>query len=307
MIVKLRLLFVGMALFPVALLLISTQNNMMIGDRMLNQQLAFALAVSLLIALYAPGLAVRWLLGNRIEQMRALCANVKQGQYRGLLELPYESRDEGDEEELTLLMRDMNWMARQIEIRERDLKESHGRLEAMAMTDPLTDLANRRRFFDVLQCHAKPEGCDDRLLSMLIIDVDHFKKINDVYGHQSGDQVLRELARIIVENTRCTDLAARIGGEEYGLLMPGASQQAATETARRIQHAIGMHDFCMGNGLSIRATVSIGLCTVRGCPCRIDQDQLFHCTDQALYFSKNHGRNSISVFNVDSRTVQQVA
>ena len=131
--------------------------------------------------------------------------------------------------------------------------------------------------------------------------------LSDTHGHQAGDRVLQDLARIIGRNTRKTDLAARIGGEEYGLLMPGVDLSEATDTARRIQSAVGGHRFDLGGGLAVSLTGSIGVCAMAECLCRVDQDKLYHYADQALYHSKHHGRNGISVFHADIRAICKCA
>ncbi|MBC8015808.1 MAG: GGDEF domain-containing protein [Sporomusaceae bacterium] len=245
-------------------------------------------------------------------------------------------------------MRDMNWMARQIEMRERDLRQaaddlwksrnhmdeqnkmllsvnaellavqeilkertiqlesSCSRMEVMAMTDPLTEIANRRCFFETLERQFTERVCNRCPISLLIIDIDFFKTINDTYGHQAGDTVLLELARIIQDNAREEDLAARIGGEEYAILLPGTLLEQAVSVANRIQTGIGKHKFLLGED-QVSVTASIGICTLSQALCCFDREKIVNYADQALYHSKHNGRNSISVYDPDTHLITKVA
>lgn len=311
------------------------------NDRWLDQHLALSLAVSLIFALTLPALAQKWLIGRRIEKMREFCSQVKQGNYRELIKLPNELSGGQEEEELTLLMRDMNWMARQIDIRQQAMVESNIRIEeqkyslqavneqlmkvqakkqqqaeelaelcqrmqTMAMTDPLTEIANRRCFFDALKNQVQDDVCEGRLLSMLIIDVDNFKRINDSFGHQAGDRVLQELAKIIVEITRKDDLLARIGGEEFGLLMSGVALPDAIATAQRIRERVAEREIPVMDEVVLKTTVSIGLCAMLICPFIPEYEKLYLYADQALYYSKNNGRNCVSVYNADCGSISMM-
>ena len=255
---------------------------------------------------------MEWLVGKHLDNMRQLCSRVKQGIYSELLSLPNEPSD--GEDNILILMRDMNWMARQIEFRERalrqaveELRESRGRMQVMAMTDPLTAIANRRCFFDTLERHFEALLCNYHPISLLIFDVDLFKRINDTYGHQAGDKILLELARIIQGNTRDRDLAARIGGEEYALLLPDTECQDAVGIARRIHRTIADYEFILTENQRISVTVSIGVCTLSQILCNLDKEKLYNYADQALYYSKQIGRNSVSVYDPDSHLINKIA
>ncbi len=225
-------------------------------------------------------------------------------------------------------MRDMNWMARQIEIREkelrraiddlatthasleertRELEQSCRQMQVMAMTDPLTAIANRRCFFDILQGQAADLVCNCLCCptSLLILDVDRFKAVNDTYGHVAGDKVLQEIAVIIRENTREGDTAARVGGEEYALLLPGSSSRQAEDVARRIRAAVAGHAFVLPDGQQISVTISIGICTFTQFAC-LERDKLYSFADQALYHAKRSGRNSISVYDPEARSLSMI-
>ena len=336
-----------MLLIPQGIMFGLANSTVLATDRWFNQLEAISLGSALLLALAAPSLTMEWLLGKPLKKMRYFCSIVKQGNYQARLFLPNESRDRDDEDSITLLMRDMNWMARQIEIREQELKlavesvwESRQQIEqqnqflaetnaellvvqghlnertteleaafqkmqVMALTDPLTTIANRRCFFDTLEKQIAALVCTYRPISLVMIDVDRFKTINDTFGHEAGDRVLRELAAIIGKYSRETDLAARIGGEEFTVLLPGTGSRDAVVVARRIKTAIARHKFELGDEQQISITVSIGVCTLAQTPCCV-RDNLYNYADQALYHSKNNGRNSISIFDPAIRSVVKV-
>lgn len=320
----------------------------LVNDKWFSQIEAVSLVSALLLALATPSLLNEWLIGKPLEKMRYFCSKVKQGDYRERLALPNESRDRDDEDSITILMRDMNWMARQIELREQELKQAvetvresrqhiekqnqslaetnaelmviQGRLnerttelenafqkmQVMALTDPLTTIANRRCFFDTLEQQFAALVCNCRPISLVMIDVDRFKTINDTFGHEAGDRVLRELAGIIQKYSRENDLVARIGGEEFTVLLPGADSREAVVVARRIKTAVSSRIFELGDEQRISITVSIGICTLSQTPC-FARNNLYNYADQALYHSKNNGRNSISVFDSTIRSVVKVS
>jgi diguanylate cyclase (GGDEF)-like protein len=149
-------------------------------------------------------------------------------------------------------------------------------------------------------------ACQHRPISLLALDVDRFKSINDTYGHQAGDKVLQELAGIIQSNIRNSDLAARIGGEEYALLMPDADSPAAVVVARKIKRAVETHTFMLEDK-QVSVTISVGICTLAQPPCSVDVGKLYSFADQALYHSKNSGRNSISIYDPESSTIAKIA
>lgn len=349
MITKLRLVFLVIVLIPQGIMFGMAYKSVLAANQYFNQIQAVCLASSFLLALGLPQLTVGWLLSNYIARIRQLCARVKKGNYCELLSLPNEARDGDGEDEMTALMRDMNWMARQIEIRERNLQqavsdlsqsrkrideqnkhltevnaqlvEAQGNLreqaaelertcksmQVMAMTDPLTQMANRRRFFDALDENFQHLICNLQPISLLILDIDHFKAINDNYGHQAGDKVLQELADVIQRSIRHSDLAARIGGEEYAILMTDACPEAAAAVAKKIKKAIEAHAFSLDENRQVFITVSIGVCTLTQRPCCFDVEKLYGFADQALYHSKHNGRNSISVYSTATSSIDKVA
>ncbi|MBP2651407.1 MAG: diguanylate cyclase [Firmicutes bacterium] len=312
MIVKLRLSFLMLVLIPQVIIFAMAHNSLLASDQLFSQIEALSLMSALLLALTMPGLLVDWLIGKPLGRMRQFCTLVKQGDYQSRLVLANQSRDKEDEDDITLLMRDMNWMARQIEIRETDLqqaikelKESRQQMQQMALTDPLTSIANRRCFFNTLAQQVEALRCKCHPISLIMIDVDRFKNVNDTYGHEAGDKVLIELAGIIQRNSRGGDLAARVGGEEYALLLPDTDLPEAKGVAERIRAAVAGYAFILSEAQQITVNISLGICTISKLPC-LNMEKLYCFADQALYYSKNNGRNSISVYDPDSMVISKV-
>lgn len=169
-----------------------------------------------------------------------------------------------------------------------------GRLELSrkAAVDGLTNLFNHDYFQNMLRQELAGVVRYDRELSLLLIDVDHFKQFNDTWGHQIGDQVLREVADLIKDNSRENDTAARYGGEEMVVILPGAGREEATIVSERILKAIEQHQVRVDDEL-LSVTVSLGLVTAG--PADSDPAKLIKRADTALYKSKANGRNQLTV------------
>ncbi len=162
------------------------------------------------------------------------------------------------------------------------------RVETLAISDSLTGLFNRRRFEFVLSNEFKRAARYKSQLSCLMIDIDHFKKVNDALGHQAGDTVLQEIAQIIQRCIRDVDTVARWGGEEFVVLSPNTSTENAKRAAVRILNAVFQHTFTGFEGRKI--TVSIGIAGLPD-PAIDTQDKLIHAADLAMYEAKKNGRN----------------
>lgn len=177
---------------------------------------------------------------------------------------------------------------------------SHASLEAryheevyqLATHDPLTDLYNRRHFTEHVDTEIARALRHGRPLSLCIIDVDLFKPVNDRYGHIAGDGVLRQMAAILRAQVRREDLAARIGGEEFAVLLPETGVDGAREFAEQFRIAVAGSLFHPG-GETQHITVSIGVAEVRAD--RGDRPRLMQAADAALYRAKNEGRNRVCV------------
>jgi diguanylate cyclase (GGDEF)-like protein len=164
------------------------------------------------------------------------------------------------------------------------------RLIHVAMTDPLTHLSNRRYGLDFLANEWAFAFSNNLPLSCLMIDVDHFKKINDQYGHKGGDAVLVKLAGILQSDARCGDLVFRYGGEEFCIICPGAPLETSFAVAERIRQNVAAQRFQIGDK-DIAVTISVGVAVM--VQTQIDEAALIHDADVALYSAKETGRNRV--------------
>ncbi len=168
-------------------------------------------------------------------------------------------------------------------------------LEQENITDPLIGIYNRRYMDKRLEEEFKRAKRYQLPLSLLLIDIDYFKKVNDTYGHPVGDLVLRHWGGLILSEVRASDIAARYGGEEILVIAPGASLAAAFALAERIRKKIETHDIPIDNALKvkddIRFTVSIGVASLT--PEMENVARFMRDVDCALYSAKNNGRNCV--------------
>ncbi len=175
----------------------------------------------------------------------------------------------------------------------RELRESNEKLHGLSMRDGLTDLANRRHFDRELEREASRARRNGRPLSLLMLDVDHFKVFNDSHGHMAGDACLAMVAGVLREAARRPgDLAARYGGEEFALLLPEVDPAEARAVAERVRTAIeALRVPCMG-GEKARVTISVGVATLDAGWAEPERE-LLRAADDALYKAKSEGRNRV--------------
>ncbi len=168
----------------------------------------------------------------------------------------------------------------------------HKRTTVQAKIDPLTGVFNRRTFNEMLIREIARTEREKNEFCLAMIDIDDFKRINDVYGHLVGDAVLKDLASRVNENIRLGDVFARYGGEEFAIILPNTSLEGAFALAERIRKNISSRPYELYDK-SIRYTVSIGLSMFNGrTPCK--KDELINNADEALYQSKKEGKNRVS-------------
>jgi diguanylate cyclase (GGDEF)-like protein len=192
----------------------------------------------------------------------------------------------------------LSWKMRQLAI-------AHARLQIVASTDSLTAVLNRGAFnllvdsylAAVRQQQAKAEG------ALLIVDADHFKSINDQFGHDSGDEALRIIADAIRGLVRGADLVGRIGGEEFGVFLPGSDSRQAEAVAERIRTTVNTASFTP-NGVPKRLSVSVGGAIFSR---DIEFSELYRLADQQLYHAKQTGRDRVVITPVPERGLVSVA
>jgi diguanylate cyclase (GGDEF)-like protein len=167
------------------------------------------------------------------------------------------------------------------------------RAEALSVTDDLTQLYNSRYLSQVLRRETKRASRSGRPLSLLFIDLDGFKGINDTHGHLYGSRALVEAAGLIRLSARETDVVARFGGDEFALILPDTGSEGAAAVGERIRERINAHRFLQGDGLSIHLTVSVGVATLPDVAA--STEGLIQAADEAMYFVKEHGKNGIHI------------
>jgi diguanylate cyclase (GGDEF)-like protein len=174
-------------------------------------------------------------------------------------------------------------------------------LKRQANFDFLTGLVNRRRFIELSKNELSRIRRYGGTLSLIMFDIDFFKKINDTHGHSVGDLVLQKIARVCHDTVRAIDIAGRIGGEEFVVLMPQTDIQQAAEAAERLRRDIAAGEVIQKKGNPIRCTASFGVVTIDGST--IDQndktslEDLLIRADAAMYRAKKNGRNRVCLSN----------
>ena len=176
----------------------------------------------------------------------------------------------------------------------RDLKEANEKLRSMAFEDGLTGLFNRRYFEDHLEREISRVNRYSHLLSLIMIDIDHFKKINDIHGHQQGDTVLRAVADVFNDSIRRPDIAARYGGEEFSIILPETDLKGALVLAERIRQFIENLEIKIDSQI-LKVTISLGITSYHPAKEKKTKEELIEAADKALYNSKNTGRNKLSI------------
>jgi diguanylate cyclase (GGDEF)-like protein len=182
----------------------------------------------------------------------------------------------------------LSYLAKYI-IKSRDFEYQY----KLATIDGLTELYNHRYFQDTLRNQIEIAKRYNQTFSLIIIDIDFFKKFNDTYGHQAGDAVLRQVAQTLKKNSRSTDYVCRYGGEEMSIILPNTNAQDALFNANRIRQAIESKTFHLNATTTGNVTISVGVATFpdnAGTP----QDLIEHA-DKGLYYAKEHGRNQVGV------------
>lgn len=180
-------------------------------------------------------------------------------------------------------------ITRQLEKKNLQLSEALKTIKKITNTDPLTGILNRRAFHKILKREISFARRHSLPLSFVMIDIDHFKRINDTYGHEMGDRILKRFARIIIKSIRHEDIFARFGGEEFILLLPNTDINSAFSVCERIRQKIEKTKF---KGIKERITASFGITEL------LQQDKeldVLKRADEALYEAKRKGRNRCEV------------
>ncbi|VAW98382.1 diguanylate cyclase/phosphodiesterase (GGDEF & EAL domains) with PAS/PAC sensor(s) [hydrothermal vent metagenome] len=177
----------------------------------------------------------------------------------------------------------------------RELQIKNEELARLSTTDTLTNLFNRRLFDEMLETEFAFAVRHQESLSLVMLDIDHFKLINDEYGHIQGDRVLQEVATLLKNNYRSSDVAFRIGGEEFAVLCRRTNTQESKLLAESLRQSLEQYQFNL-KGKIITVTGSIGIVTIPQKTIK-NSESFYRFTDQAMYYSKNHGRNCVTHYH----------
>ena len=171
-------------------------------------------------------------------------------------------------------------------------REDNRRLEELATTDALTRLTNRRALLERLSIEVDRARRFKSQLSLLMLDLDHFKSVNDQHGHLGGDEVLREMGNLLAGAVRTIDIVARYGGEEFIVILPETATEGAEVFAERLRRSVEEHEFVVAQERKFHLTCSIGVATFPS-PRVASTEDLFARADEALYRAKSGGRNLV--------------
>jgi diguanylate cyclase (GGDEF)-like protein len=174
----------------------------------------------------------------------------------------------------------------------RDLRESRAELKKLAITDPMTKLYNRRYFTEISTNLFKVSRREHKELSVIMLDIDKFKRVNDTFGHQVGDSVIILLADILTEQKRKSDIACRYGGEEFVLLLPNADLEGSRKLAEKIRETVQANILPLPSGESLQFTVSLGIAQV-DLKNEKNLEAALSRADEGLYAAKDSGRNRV--------------
>ena len=174
-----------------------------------------------------------------------------------------------------------------------EIVELYENARRMSMTDGLTGLVNHKEFFGAVRRELERARRYQHNVSLLMIDVDDFKKYNDMHGHLAGDVALRKIAELLRGCARATDVIARYGGEEFGVILPESTPGGALMLAERIKSEIARTDFMPEVPGGVRLTVSVGIYTAESGS--VSEDQAVGFADEAAYRAKNSGKNRVVV------------
>ncbi len=220
---------------------------------------------------------------ERISEQRA-----ERGLFQAMARLEMERMERENEqyrrenEELAAALREVDTLRRELEARNAELSE-------LVIRDPLTSLLNRRWFMDQLPTEIQRARRYGHALTVVVIDLDHFKSVNDTFGHSAGDRVLIRFAEITTANTRATDSVARYGGEEFAILMPETTPEDAAAACEKLRSVLANTDWS-ADGIDSRLTFSAGIAELQD---EDTPDTLIDRADRRLYLAKDRGRDRI--------------
>ena len=200
----------------------------------------------------------------------------------------------GRRQSLQALSDERGQLEERMRLRTLELVDANNRLERLATTDPLTGIGNRRRMTEQINSELERARRFRHPLTLLMVDIDHFKQINDRHGHEAGDRAIIEVSKALASGVRSIDMASRFGGEEFVLLMPETDMEVAGRAAERLRADVAELDIVDDDGAPIELTISIGVAMADPEGAAPDSmSSLLIRADKALYRAKHEGRNRV--------------
>lgn len=253
------------------------------------------------------GLARHWKLSGEViselidsvgEKTREILKvfSIDPGKIRPFSQIMQEANEELGElnfsyEQMVLELKQAKQNAEQLAL---ELQKANNSLRELAYRDSLTGLYNHRYFQKLLEAELARAGRYDNPVSLLMVDIDFFKKVNDLYGHLVGDDVLAEVSSVLVRLVRSCDVVARYGGEEFAVVLPETGTGGAKVLAQRLRRGVEQKKI-ESNGQVVSVTISVGLASTDMSEHVLSRVALIECCDQALYMAKHNGRNRVEL------------
>lgn len=273
-------------------------------NKLFRQILFTVIAISLLHILFA--LFIHRMVIRPIVKLTKAAENISNGDYDQ--EIPQDGKDELGElattfQLMTSKIKSQIWALNSknedLSKANDSLNEAYRKIHELAVTDELTGLYNRHYLYESLQKDLQTSDRYKRTLGLLMLDVDHFKRVNDTYGHSAGDSVLKHIAAILKHTVRQSDLVARYGGEEMIVILPETDAHGSVITAEKIRVIIANTPIPIGPEQTLRVSVSIGVGEYQELKNELGKipeiRDLINAADEALYRAKENGRNRVVV------------
>lgn len=249
------------------------------------------LAVSILILFYGAFRFTR-IFTTSLDEVKSAFKKNHSGNFQKIHLSNHSHEFDGIVKAFNLMNQKLNETTVSLAVMKSIVEDRTKNLEQLSNTDPLTNVANRRALYERGNIELSRENRTKNKLTLMLLDCDYFKNVNDEFGHQAGDELLKHVCKICNQEIREIDFLARFGGEEFVILLPDCDIDGGIEIANRIKNSLA-NDILTIENKKINMTLSIGICTL--CDKHKNLEQLINGADKAMYQAKNNGRNTIEV------------